>query len=60
MEKSFTIETLLADDLKYISGLTPAGWYDVTPLYEMHLNQDYFFPIKSYPVSGTFPLNGLS
>lgn len=46
MEKSFTIETLRADDLKYISGLTPVGWYDVTPLYEMHLNQDYFFPIK--------------
>ena len=46
MEKSFTIETLLADDLKYILGLTPVGWYDVTPLYELHLNQDYFFPIK--------------
>ena len=46
MEKRFTIETLLAEDLKYISALTPVGWYDVTPLYEMHLNQDYFFPIK--------------
>jgi N-acetylglutamate synthase-like GNAT family acetyltransferase len=46
MEKSFTIETLLANDLKYISTLTPDGWYDVTPLYEMNLNQDYFFPIK--------------
>jgi N-acetylglutamate synthase-like GNAT family acetyltransferase len=46
MEKSFTIETLLAKDLKYISTLTPDGWYDVTPLYEMNLNQDYFFPIK--------------
>lgn len=46
MEKKITIETLLAQDLKYISALTPVGWYDVTPLYEMHLNQDYFFPIK--------------
>ncbi|MFT6321679.1 MAG: N-acetylglutamate synthase-like GNAT family acetyltransferase [Granulosicoccus sp.] len=46
MEKSFIIETLLVKDLKYISTLTPDGWYDVTPLYEMNLNQDYFFPIK--------------
>ncbi|MFK8004985.1 MAG: GNAT family N-acetyltransferase [Saprospiraceae bacterium] len=46
MAKSFTIETLQTNDLKYISALTPVGWYDVTPLYEMHLNQDYFFPIK--------------
>ncbi|MFK7771595.1 MAG: GNAT family N-acetyltransferase [Saprospiraceae bacterium] len=46
MEKSFTIEMLLAQDLKYISALKPVGWYDVTPLYEMHLNQNYFFPIK--------------
>ena len=46
MEKPFTIETLQTDDLKFISALTPDGWYDVTFVYEMHMNQDYFFPIK--------------
>ncbi len=46
MKASFSIEELKSNDLKYISALTPDGWYDVTPLYEMHLNQEYFFPIK--------------
>ena len=46
MEKSFTIETLQGSDVRHIKDLTPVGWYDVTPLYKMHLNQDYFFPIK--------------
>lgn len=40
------IEELTSNDLKYISTLTPEGWYDVTPVYKMHFDQDYFFPIK--------------
>jgi N-acetylglutamate synthase-like GNAT family acetyltransferase len=43
---SIFMEKLTLDDVKHISALTPEGWYDVTPVYEMHLNQDYFFPIK--------------
>lgn len=46
MKISFSIQELKSGDLKYISPLTPEGWYDVTFVYEMHLNQDYFFPIK--------------
>ncbi len=46
MKIPFSIEELTTDDLKFISPLTPDGWYDVTFVYEMHLNQDYFFPIK--------------
>lgn len=46
MKASFSIEELLSNDLKYISTLTPDGWYDVTFIYEMHMNQEYFFPIK--------------
>ncbi len=46
MKTVFSIDELISNDLKHISSLTPDGWYDVTFVYEMHLNQDYFFPIK--------------
>lgn len=46
MKTSFSIKKLVEGDLDILSDLTPEGWNDITVVYQTHINQDYFFPIK--------------
>lgn len=40
------IQELKKEDLKYLAPLSPEGWGDITLVYQDHINQDYFSPIK--------------
>lgn len=46
MRDKIQVLKLEEEDLKYLKPLSPEGWGDITFVYRLHINQDYFFPIK--------------
>lgn len=46
MSNTFQIQTLLEEDIPFLTEITPSDWNDIALIYRAHFNQDYFFPIK--------------